>query len=157
LEEVGQERLFPESPKPPGPNADSKTQSEWTIDRAFHLQKIVRSILLNFLELVGTLSQDATQTESKIGHLTNLFVNAFHILNEYRPHQARETLILLMEEQVERRKNEIQAMKMMKERVDDMATALPQGDGAQTNGHASGITNGNGHSAGNQIWLELDD
>jgi mediator of RNA polymerase II transcription subunit 7 len=114
---------------------------------------------LNFLELVGTLSQDATQTNSKIEDLQNLFVNAFHILNEYRPHQARETLILLMQEQVQRRRSEIDAMKKMKETVDDMGSALPPRVGGQTDGHTNGdVTNGHGStSSGNGPWTEFDE
>lgn len=37
------------------------TQSEWTLDRAFYLQKIAKSLLLNFMELVGVLSVDPAQ------------------------------------------------------------------------------------------------
>jgi mediator of RNA polymerase II transcription subunit 7 len=101
-------------------------QSEWTVDRAFHLQKITRSILLNFLELIGNMSQDATQSEPKVDDLRTLFGNAYQILNEYRPHQARETLILMMEEQIATRKDEIEAIKNMKERLDAISDALPQ-------------------------------
>jgi len=86
---------------------------------------MIRSILLNFLEYIGNLSQDATQAKAKLAHLETLFANAYHLLNEYRPHQARETLILMMEEQVAKRKAEIQGIKEMKKRIDELSAILP--------------------------------
>ena len=78
LEEQGIEQLYPsgfdQAPveDKDGPDANTNaaaepgvfadgTQSEWTLDRAFHLQKVAKSLLLNFLELVGVLSVDASQ------------------------------------------------------------------------------------------------
>jgi mediator of RNA polymerase II transcription subunit 7 len=43
--------------------------------------------------------------------MQTIFVNMEHLLNEYRPHQARETLILMMEEQLERSRAETKATK----------------------------------------------
>lgn len=65
---------------------------------------------MNFLEFIGILSVAPEQVESKVEDLRNLFINAHHLLNVYRPHQARESLILMMEEQLERTKEEIQQM-----------------------------------------------
>ncbi|KAJ9640483.1 Mediator of RNA polymerase II transcription subunit 7 [Coniosporium tulheliwenetii] len=94
---------------PSGPDEDPLTiPSEWTLDRAFYLKKIAKSILLNFLELVGTLSINPDQFEEKTQDLRVLFINAHHLINQYRPHQARETLILMMEEQVERTRAQVE-------------------------------------------------
>ena len=48
-------------------------------------------------------------------------------MNEYRPHQAREALILLMEEQVERGKVERKGMEELKAKVDEVLAGF--GDG----------------------------
>lgn len=60
LQEQGIEQLYPSGPDGSNVRVDG-TGSEWTLDRAFHLQKIAKSLLLNFLELVGILSVDPSQ------------------------------------------------------------------------------------------------
>lgn len=46
----------------------------------------------------------AWQYGQRIENISTIFINMHHILNEYRPHQARETLRLLMENQLEKKK-----------------------------------------------------
>ncbi|KAI9759578.1 MAG: hypothetical protein M4579_002244 [Chaenotheca gracillima] len=130
----GIEQLYPSSPSAAGtPSANTSTQKEsdengtspgWTLDRAFYLKKIAKSLLLNFMELIGVLSVDPAQYARKIEDLRILFINAHHLLNEYRPHQARETLILMMEEQLERSRRETADMKQMKEKVEAVLAGL---------------------------------
>ncbi|OCK73714.1 mediator of RNA polymerase II transcription subunit 7 [Lepidopterella palustris CBS 459.81] len=123
LKDMGQEQLYPSSPASPAEGAEG-VQSDWTLDRAFYLKNMARSILLNFLELVGVLSINATQFGEKIDHLKTLFVNSHHLINEYRPHQARETLILMMEDQLEKKKAEVEGIKRMKQKIDDTLAGL---------------------------------
>lgn len=66
---------------------------------------------------MGILSVAPEQFESKVEDLRNLFINAHHLLNLYRPHQARESLILMMEEQLSRTREEIQQMDKLKEEI----------------------------------------
>jgi len=120
LKEQGLTQLYPSPPITPSGSAEAS----WTLDRAFYLKKSVRSILLNFLELVGILSQNPESFEDKIKDLEVLFLNAHALVNEYRPHQARETLILMMEEQVERKKAEIEGVSRMKEKVENVISEL---------------------------------
>ena len=57
-------------------------------------------------------------------HLRTLFINAHHLVNEYRPHQARETLIMLMEEQLRRTRAETQGIYEAKSRVETVLRDL---------------------------------
>lgn len=120
LKEFGLEQLYPSAPASPV----NGIQSDWTLDRAFYLKKITRSILLNFLELVGVLSVSPEQFQEKLDDLKILFANAHHLINEYRPHQARETLILMMEDQLDRAKGEVEGIKIMKQKINNVMEGL---------------------------------
>lgn len=140
LKDQGIDQLYP-----PSPTADTGRESpsrpSQPVNHAYYLLKISKSLLLNFLEFVGILSVSPEQFEPKVDDMRNLFINAHHLLNLYRPHQARESLILLMEEQLNRTKEEIQQMDKTKadiegflgqlrsEGVDVDAAAADTGDG----------------------------
>lgn len=100
--------------------------------------------MLNFLELVGILSTDPAQWLEKFEALKVLFYNAHSLVNEYRGHQARETLIMMMEAQVEEKRREVEDIKNLKDKIAGIMDTL-RGDtqmvdganGAVANGHAS--------------------
>ncbi|KAI8601456.1 mediator complex, subunit Med7 [Dissophora ornata] len=81
------------------------------VDRVKELKKLNHSAVFNFLELVHTLSTSPSEFAVKVDQIRVIFINMHHILNEYRPHQARETLRLMMEEQLDRKKKETEAMR----------------------------------------------
>lgn len=58
-----------------------------------------------------------------------LFQEAHAVVNEYRPHQARETLIVMMEEQVKRAREEGKGAREMVARVKTVLGELASGDG----------------------------
>ncbi|KAL4937180.1 mediator of RNA polymerase II transcription subunit 7 [Aspergillus oleicola] len=122
LEEQGITQLYPSDPKPSA-NSESASQPAQPLNHAYYLFKISKSLLLNFLEFVGILSVAPDQFEPKVEDIRNLFINAHHLLNLYRPHQARESLIMMMEEQLSRTKEEIQLMDKLKE---ELTTVLGQ-------------------------------
>lgn len=103
LEEQGIERLVPQAPEPS--STDKHT------DRAFELKRLAKSILLNFLELLGVLGTNPGQAEEKVTDIRNLFINFHHVVNEYRPHQARESLIALMQTQLDKTRAETAAVR----------------------------------------------
>ncbi|KAK3044660.1 hypothetical protein LTS18_000686 [Coniosporium uncinatum] len=108
------EQLYPSPPSSPS------TSASWTFDRALYLKKISRSILLNFLELIGILATNPDEYEAKTDNLNTLFTNAHQLINEYRPHQARESLILMMEESIEGKRKEVEEVRLMKGKVEKL-------------------------------------
>ncbi|KKK25504.1 hypothetical protein ARAM_002065 [Aspergillus rambellii] len=113
LEEQGITQLYPSSPKHDASH-ESSAEPAQPLNHAYYLLKISKSLLLNFLEFVGILSITPEHFESKVEDIRNLFINAHHLLNLYRPHQARESLIVMMEEQLNRTKEEIREMDQLK-------------------------------------------
>ncbi|KAF4595719.1 mediator of RNA polymerase II transcription subunit 7 [Ophiocordyceps camponoti-floridani] len=102
LEEQGIDNL-----RAAGPSS-SRTAKHY--DRALELKRIAKSLLLNFLELIGLLSRSPSHAETKMQHLRTLFINMHHVLNEYRPHQARESAMELMQDHLDRTRAETLAI-----------------------------------------------
>jgi len=75
------------------------------LDRKKELKKLNQSILVNFLDLLDLLikAPDSPKREEKIEDLNLLFINMHHLINEFRPHQARETLRVMLHVQRRRR------------------------------------------------------
>ena len=120
-------------PSPPA-DADASTasQTDWSLDRQHYLFRFLRSTLLSFVELLGIVSSNPTspQKDQKLRDILTLVANMHALLNEYRPHQARETLINMMKEQLERKREEVVSIRRMKQKVqetlDDFAKGVPE-------------------------------
>ncbi|KAF1982108.1 hypothetical protein K402DRAFT_457542 [Aulographum hederae CBS 113979] len=97
-----------------------------SLDRPFYLKKLTRSIMVDYLTLMGLLSQspEPTAWAPVNENIRNSFVNVLQLVNEYRPHQARESMIMMMEEQLERGNKEIDDIKNMKEKVENVMEQL---------------------------------
>lgn len=63
-------------------------------------------MLLTFLALINALATDPASYGPIWDELHELFQEVNKVINGYRPHQARETLILMLEEQLERVRGE---------------------------------------------------
>jgi mediator of RNA polymerase II transcription subunit 7 len=120
LKEQGIEQLYPE----PEDDTSHDPSKPSPLNHAYYLLKISKSLLLNFLEFVGVLSVSPEQFESKVEDMRNLFINAHHLLNLFRPHQARESLIMMMEEQLQRSKDEIKQMDKVKADIESVLDQL---------------------------------
>lgn len=96
--------------------------------QATTLTKLVRSILASFLSLVDVLAKDPVQYSKRIEDLSTLFLNAHHLINEYRPHQARESLIRILEEKIETMREEVREVARFKGEVGTMLSATGQDD-----------------------------
>ncbi|KAL9000699.1 MAG: hypothetical protein Q9169_000735 [Polycauliona sp. 2 TL-2023] len=112
----GQEyRIFGETHATPAP-APTEAPPKDT-PNPHRLINTTRQLLLAFLSLTNSLAMDPDKWAPKWDDMKALLSEAHGIVNEYRPHQARETLIQMMEEQVERSKAETQGCKEVCERV----------------------------------------
>lgn len=63
-------------------------------NRKMELKKLNFSILANYLDLLDIITRDPSSPKriEKLDHLRTLFINMHHLVNEYRPHQARDLL-----------------------------------------------------------------
>jgi len=62
---------------------------------------------VNFLDLLDLLIQcpDSPRRAEKVDDISLLFIHIHHLLNEFRPHQARETVRVMLDLQ-RRQRNE---------------------------------------------------
>ena len=115
LEGQGLRRLYPQ-------NYDHKRE----------LKKLNYSILVNFLDLLDVLirAPDSSRRIEKIDDLTLLFIHMHHLINEFRPHQARETLRVLLDSQRRQRLETVERFRKHLTRVEEMLQscmlALPE-------------------------------
>ncbi|KAI0175451.1 mediator complex, subunit Med7 [Pestalotiopsis sp. NC0098] len=106
------------------PDPEERDQDGKHFDRATILKRLAKSLLLNFLELTGILSSNPAAAEDKITDIRDLFLNFHHLINEYRPHQARESLISMMQAQLDRTRAETNTIRDVKEKVERMLEGL---------------------------------
>ena len=93
--------------------------------------------------------------------LRTLFINFHHLLNEYRPHQARESLILMMQDQLDRSKAETEGMLKMKAEVEQILEGLGhlgigEKHGNVNNGMVDGEEKAEVIEEGRDTWEELE-
>jgi len=105
LEAQGLRRLYPH-------NYDHKRE----------LKKLNYSILVNFLDLLDVLikSPDSVKRCEKIDDLTLLFIHMHHLINEFRPHQARETLRVMLDVQKRQRLDTLDRFQLHLAHVQEM-------------------------------------
>lgn len=165
LKEQGIEQLYPSPPATEAGDEQALSRPARPLNHAYYLLKISKSLLLNFLEFIGILSVAPEQFEPKLEDMRNLFVNAHHLLNLYRPHQARESLILMMEEQLHKTKEEIEEMDQVKTKVETILQQLKnEGNDADTasqfsreKGETDKELNKKAVEYAQQIWELLDE
>ncbi|OSS47062.1 hypothetical protein B5807_10103 [Epicoccum nigrum] len=112
-------QLYPSAASPSVEASSTAHSTDANIDRQQYLNRFNRSILLEYLSLLGILTLDpkSEHKDKKLKHILTLVCNMHALINEYRPHQARETLIGIMEEQVRRKKAEIEGIKAIEGKV----------------------------------------
>ncbi|KAI0378952.1 MED7-domain-containing protein [Hypomontagnella monticulosa] len=116
LEDMGIRRLFP--------NPEERDRDGKHFDRALILKRLAKSLLLNFLELMGLMAINPEAAEEKTQDIRDLFINFHHLINEYRPHQARESLISMMQAQLDRTRAETNAIRDAKDKAERIMEGL---------------------------------
>uniref|UniRef100_A0A0E0H715 Mediator of RNA polymerase II transcription subunit 7 n=1 Tax=Oryza nivara TaxID=4536 RepID=A0A0E0H715_ORYNI len=100
LEDQGVRQLYPKSPD---------------IDFKKELRTLNRELQLHILELADILVERPSQYARRVEDISLIFKNLHHLLNSLRPHQARATLIHMLENQIQRRKQAIEDIKQRRE------------------------------------------
>eukprot|EP00246_Nothoceros_aenigmaticus_P000774 TRINITY_DN11001_c0_g1_i1.p1 TRINITY_DN11001_c0_g1~~TRINITY_DN11001_c0_g1_i1.p1 ORF type:complete len:111 (-),score=22.66 TRINITY_DN11001_c0_g1_i1:274-606(-) len=72
------------------------------------LKQLNRELVLNMLELADVLVDRPSQYARRVEDMGLILRNMHHLLNSLRPHQARATLIHILELQIQRRKQAVE-------------------------------------------------
>ncbi|KAL3677773.1 hypothetical protein R1sor_020729 [Riccia sorocarpa] len=102
LEEQGLRQLYP---------------SGSTVDYKKELRLLNRELSFQFLELSDVLVERPSQYARRVEDMGLILRNMHHLLNSLRPHQARSTVIHLLELQIERRKKAVEDIRRKREEV----------------------------------------
>ncbi|PHH63919.1 hypothetical protein CDD81_5367 [Ophiocordyceps australis] len=125
LEEQGITNLFAQRTASASASASIPSSPLTSLyDRAIELKRLAKSLLLNFVELTGLLARHPSHTEAKLADMRTLFVNMHHSINEYRPHQARESAIELLQEHLDRTHAETVAVRSQVDRARSVLEGL---------------------------------
>jgi mediator of RNA polymerase II transcription subunit 7 len=91
-------------------------------DHKRELKKLNHSILVNFLDLLDILikSPDSPKRSEKMEEITLLFIHMHHLINEFRPHQARETLRVMLDIQKSQRLDTAERFQKHLEKVQEL-------------------------------------
>jgi len=79
--------------------------TEENFDHIVEMKKLNHSILVNYMELLDVMidAPHSAERQKKIEDIKILFINLHHLINEFRPHQARETLRIMLHRQKQSR------------------------------------------------------
>ncbi|KAH7397366.1 MED7 protein-domain-containing protein [Pyrenochaeta sp. MPI-SDFR-AT-0127] len=117
LEDWKYEQLYPSST--PANDASTQPSATTTLDPQKYLYRLLRSILLSYMSLLGIVAMNpiSPAKDEKLADILTMVTNMHALINQYRPHQARETLIGKMEDQVRKKKQEVEGVRSMREKV----------------------------------------
>ncbi|KAI3956154.1 hypothetical protein MKW92_021563 [Papaver armeniacum] len=96
LEDQGVHHLYPK-----GLNVDFKKE----------LRSLNRELQLHILELVDVLVERPSQYARRVEDISLIFKNMHYLLNSSHPHQARATLIHILELHIQRRREAVEDIK----------------------------------------------
>ncbi|ROV95484.1 hypothetical protein VPNG_08926 [Cytospora leucostoma] len=147
LEAMGVPRLVPSTAQA------NPSPSDANRDRALNLKRLAKSVLLNFLELVGAASLNPDAILEKAADIQNILINMHHGINEYRPHQARESLIQTMQARLDQIRAETAAVNA----VTDKAKRVLEGLGSIEVPVCGGVEGTGGKKVGGEVVYDRGD
>ncbi|KJH43033.1 MED7 protein [Dictyocaulus viviparus] len=85
------------------------TKYDWKTE----MKKLNRSVVVAFLDLLDILVRcpDHPERNEKINDIQTIFINMHHLINEYRPLQARDTLRMVQSQQLKELKKTVKRFK----------------------------------------------
>ncbi|VVT49761.1 uncharacterized protein SAPINGB_P002430 [Magnusiomyces paraingens] len=92
--------------------------------RAQELKKLVATLLVKFVELAGVMSVQPEGFPALVEDMRIVLINVHHLLNEYRPHQSRESLLELLEQQIAAKREEIGKLRESNDEIRDRIASL---------------------------------
>lgn len=110
LKESGIEQIYGESEHPKD-DEDDEEEDVFSTARIDELKKMTKSLLYNYLEFISVLIKNPEFATEKIENIRTILINIHHLLNSYRLHQSRETLIITMQKKLSETQDEISTIK----------------------------------------------
>ncbi|KAK9459178.1 MED7 protein-domain-containing protein [Lipomyces oligophaga] len=89
------------------------------------LKNLTRSLLVKYVELLGVLGISPESFPPVVEDMRTILLNIHHLLNLYRPHQARESLILLMEDNLDRKRIQTEKVKQACSSMRALLASMP--------------------------------
>jgi len=80
------------------------------LDVSGELRRMNRDSVNTFMQMLELLHSKQVGVDDKAQHMSHLLFNMVHLLEQLRPHQARQSLIALMHQQVEERNRKAQEL-----------------------------------------------
>ena len=77
------------------------------------------SLILNFIELIKIITSSESQEHymEKAKEIQLILINFHHLLNEFRPHQARDVIKYLLQEQLKLRRNALDKVRQTVQKI----------------------------------------
>jgi len=126
------------------------------------LKELTENLLLTFLSLTNVLATNPGAYGPLWDQLHEGFQEVHKVINGYRPHQARETLILMMEEQIKMVRGETNAVRESVGRAREVVEGLgKEGEGVAGDGEVDGraaqdVDKRNVEIREKRVWEVLD-
>ena len=154
---------------PPSPPADGRyrsfganyditpTQSKQTIPTRAALLALSDRLLQLYLRYVQILATDPSGLlwVPQWEEIRNTFEKIHGIINEYRPHQARESLVLMMEDQIQQLKKETKRVQSTVGKAEELMEKLGSENRSRPAGDHDPRSKLNGQGVGSQGSAQL--